>query len=52
MSQLIIIILQLRWLHETADLGSSVDVRLLLGRIFLLFLDLEQLGVVTGELLQ
>jgi hypothetical protein len=25
---------------------------LLLGRIFLLLLDLEQLGVITGELLQ
>lgn len=51
-SQLIIIVLQLRWLDQTADLGSSVNIRLLPGRILLLLFNLEQLGVVPGKLLQ
>lgn len=51
-SQLIVVILQLGWLHETTDLGSAVQVRLLLGGIFRLLLDLIKLGVITGELLQ
>lgn len=52
-SQLIIVVvLQLRWLHETANLGSSVKISLLLGCIFRFFLDLVELRVVPGELLQ
>lgn len=51
-SELIVIVLQLRRFHQTADLGSPVKVSLLLGRIFLLLLDLVQLGIVPSEFLQ
>lgn len=52
MSQLIVIILQLRRLHQAADLGSPVEVSLLLGCVLLLLLDLEELGIVASELLE
>lgn len=51
-SQLIVVVLQLGRLHKTADLGPSIQIRLLLGRIFRLLLNLVELGVVARKLLQ
>lgn len=51
-SQLVIIIFQLRWLHKTTDLGSSIKISLLLGRILRLLLYLVELRIVSREFLQ
>lgn len=51
-SEFIIILLQLRWLHQPADLGSPVKVGLFGRALLLLLLHEVQLSVVAGELLQ
>lgn len=50
-SQLVVVVLQLRRLHEAANLRSPVQVCLLLGSIFFLLLHLVQLGVISSILL-
>lgn len=50
-SQLVVIVLQLRRLHEATDLRSPVQVCLLLGSVFFLLLHLVQLGIVSSVLL-
>lgn len=51
-SQLVIIVFQLRRLHETTNLGSSIQISLLLGRILGLLLYLVELRIVARELLE
>lgn len=50
-SQLVVIVFQLRRLHETANLRPPVEVCLLLGSILFLLLHLVQLGIVPSVLL-
>lgn len=51
-SQFIIVIFQFRRLHETANLGSSIQISLLLGCILRLLLNLVKFRIVSREFLQ